>query len=76
MVVRGYVERTVDADDRRRVTLTLTERGRAASEVVYHTVVEIDKRLIAAVGAERVAHTKETLAALVELRTDEDRILP
>jgi DNA-binding MarR family transcriptional regulator len=75
MVVRGYIERTVDADDRRRMTLTLTERGRGASEVVYHAVVEIDKRLVAAVGAERVAHTKETLVALVELRTDDDGIL-
>ena len=75
MVIRGYVERRVDADDRRRMTLTLTERGRAASEVVYHTVVEIDERLVAAVGAEYVAHTKETLAALVELRTDGEESL-
>jgi DNA-binding MarR family transcriptional regulator len=70
MVIRGYVERKVDGNDRRRMMLTLTERGRAASDVVYHTVVEIDKRLVAKVGAERVAHTKETLAALVELRSN------
>jgi DNA-binding MarR family transcriptional regulator len=67
LVIRGYVERTVDPDDRRRVLLTLTERGRAASEVVFATVEQIDARLVAVVGAERMAHTKETLAALVDL---------
>ena len=47
--------------------VTLTERGKAASDAVFATVEEIDVRLVAAVGAERMAHTKETLAALVNL---------
>jgi DNA-binding MarR family transcriptional regulator len=67
LFIRGYVERSVDPDDRRRVLLTLTERGRAASNVVFGTVEQIDARLVAVVGAERMAHTKETLAALVDL---------
>jgi DNA-binding MarR family transcriptional regulator len=67
LVVRGYVERSVDPADRRRVLLTLTERGGAASDVVYRTVQQIDARLVAVVVAERMAHTKETLAALVDL---------
>jgi DNA-binding MarR family transcriptional regulator len=69
LVVRGYVDRTVDPEDRRRVFLALTERGRAASAVVFATAQEIDARLLAIVGAERLLHTKETLAALLSLRT-------
>ncbi len=68
LVVRGYVDRTADPDDRRRVLLRLTERGGAASAVVFTTAQEIHARLLAIVGAERMAHTKETLAALLRLR--------
>ncbi len=67
LVIRGYLERSADPDDRRRVLVSLTERGKAASDAVFATVEEIDARLVAAVGAERMAHTKETLAALVNL---------
>jgi DNA-binding MarR family transcriptional regulator len=67
LVIRGYIERSVDPDDRRRVILTLTERGRAASDVVFHAIEEVDARLVAVVGPERMAHTKETLAALIDL---------
>jgi DNA-binding MarR family transcriptional regulator len=68
LVVRGYVERTEDPRDRRRVFLTLTDRGRAASDTVYDAAEEVDARLVAMVGAERMAHAKETLAALLTLR--------
>jgi DNA-binding MarR family transcriptional regulator len=69
LVVRGYLQRTVDPDDRRRVLVALTERGRAASDIVLATAEQVDARLVAVVGAERMLHTKETLAALLGLRS-------
>ena len=35
MVMRGYLERTPDAEDRRRMLLHLTPRGRAAATVAW-----------------------------------------
>src|SRR5215813_404261 len=33
LVTRGYLDRAIDKEDRRKLTVALTERGRAASEV-------------------------------------------
>ena len=68
LVVRAYLERTADPADGRRVLLTLTDRGSSASDAVSAAAGEVDARLTAIVGAERMAHTKETLAALLSLR--------
>jgi DNA-binding MarR family transcriptional regulator len=68
LVVRGYLERSADLDDRRRIRLALTERGASASEVVLATAQAIDNRLLAIIGSERMEHTKEALAALLSLR--------
>jgi DNA-binding MarR family transcriptional regulator len=67
LVIRSYVERSVDPEDRRRMLLTRTERGDVAAEIVYQTCEVVDARLVAVVGAERMKHTKETLHALAEL---------
>jgi hypothetical protein len=65
--MRGYVDRRVDPDDRRRLTVALTERGRAAAEVVRGAVAAIDHAVLVQVGPEHVAHTRTTLVALIEV---------
>ena len=47
LVLRGYLTREVDAEDRRRLTITLTERGRGAAETVRGAVESIDAELAA-----------------------------
>ncbi len=67
LVTRGYLERSIDKEDRRKLTVTLTERGRAAAEIQGEARANVDAKLLAAVGAEDVERTRRTLAALIEI---------
>jgi len=67
LVLRGYLERAVDDEDRRRLTVTLSERGRSAADISAKAVERIDKALVKKVGRERVAHTRATLLSLIAL---------
>jgi DNA-binding MarR family transcriptional regulator len=64
LVVRGYLERAHDAHDRRKVNLVLTERGRGAGDAAKSAVEGVDTQLRSRVGPQRIAQTRETLAAL------------
>ena len=68
LVLRGYLERAVDADDRRKLSVTLTERGRLAASVQSAARARIDAELLERVGAGPIAQTRRTLAALIEMR--------
>jgi DNA-binding MarR family transcriptional regulator len=65
LVTRGYLERTVDPDDRRKLTITLTERGRAAAAVQTAAREQIDATLLADVGEHDVAAMRRALVALI-----------
>jgi len=67
LALRGYIERKIDPDDRRRLTVTLTARGREAAAITRATVERIDAALLKKVGREHIAHTRATLHALIEL---------
>jgi len=69
LVTRGYLERTVDKDDRRKMIVALTERGKAAAAVQAMARKQIDDDLIARVGQDDFACTCRTLAALIGLGT-------
>jgi DNA-binding MarR family transcriptional regulator len=67
LALRGYIERKVDPEDRRRLTVTLTARGREAAAISRAAVERIDAALLKKVGREHVVHTRATLGALIEL---------
>ncbi len=67
LVARGYLERVADAHDRRRLTVLLTERGRAAARVQRAARSEVDARLLARVGARALRLTRDTLGTLIEM---------
>jgi len=70
LVLRGYLVRATDENDRRRLTVTLTEHGRAAAEAQRAALERIDAALIAHVGEEKVTHTREVLAVLIAMAGD------
>jgi DNA-binding MarR family transcriptional regulator len=73
LVGRGYLERSVDIEDRRRLTVTLTERGRAAAAVSRSAVERVDAELARTMAPEFIAHTRATLAAIAHVKRGTDR---
>ena len=67
LVNRGYLARIVDEHDRRRLIVTLTERGRAAAATQTEAREGVDSQLLARVGPKCVEHTRMALAALTEM---------
>jgi DNA-binding MarR family transcriptional regulator len=65
LVMRGYLDRSVDPEDRRRLTISLTERGHAAAAVIRSAIDRVDAALVDRVGQEYVRHARVTLAALI-----------
>jgi DNA-binding MarR family transcriptional regulator len=76
LVLRGYVERSLDDDDRRRLKLTLTERGKDAAAICRTVVDGVEQRILETVGSDHVEHTRATLTALVELAANWRSALP
>jgi DNA-binding MarR family transcriptional regulator len=71
LVVRGYLDRRADPTDRRRMVVSLTDRGADAAAVIRDTVIQLEASLEATVGSEAVAHARQALAALTRMGCDE-----
>ncbi len=67
LVTRGYVERTPDPGDRRRVTVGLTGRGRAAAAEIRKAVEQVDAGLATRVSHQDLARARAVLGAIVEM---------
>lgn len=67
LVMRGYLDRTMDPADRRQLVITLTERGRSAAAIQSAARAEIDAMLAARVGEDDVRAARRALGALIEI---------
>ncbi|PTR33519.1 MarR family transcriptional regulator [Luteibacter sp. OK325] len=67
LVTRGYLTREGDPVDRRKLVITLTERGRDAAAVQGAARDRIDTDLHARIGDSGLRGLKRGLAALVEI---------
>ena len=67
LVTRGYLERSMDKDDRRKLTIALTERGRAAAATQAAAREKVDAELLASVGPDDLNRTRRTLAVLCDI---------
>ena len=71
LVMRGYLSRAPAEDDRRQLTIALTERGRAAADVQRQAREQIDAELTTRVGKGDVRATRRALGTLIDMRRRE-----
>jgi len=70
LVLRGYLERRVNADDRRRIDIELTERGRAAAQAIRAGVESVDDELSNRLAPGELAGLVSGLIALTTIREE------
>jgi DNA-binding MarR family transcriptional regulator len=68
LVNRGYLERSPDPDDRRRIALELTEQGQGVADAVLRGVTAVDDQLQKRVSAEQIEAARSVLLALSEIK--------
>jgi DNA-binding MarR family transcriptional regulator len=68
LVVRGYLERRADPEDRRRVMIEVTDRGRAAAAAVRAGVQAVDVELTESISPTEMAGLRAGLVALCDIR--------
>jgi DNA-binding MarR family transcriptional regulator len=68
LVLRGYLTRDVNPEDRRRMTIALTDRGHAAAAAVRSGVESIDTELARMITPSELAGLRAGLEALGHLR--------
>jgi DNA-binding MarR family transcriptional regulator/catechol 2,3-dioxygenase-like lactoylglutathione lyase family enzyme len=68
LVNRGYLTRSPDPGDRRRVVLELTDRGHQVVDAATRAVEAVDRQLAERVSAEQVEAMRSALIALAKIK--------
>ncbi|MGC2169444.1 MAG: MarR family transcriptional regulator [Acidimicrobiales bacterium] len=68
LVLRGYLDRRSDPNDRRRMGLRLTDRGRRAAHAIRTATEAIDTALAKQISADELHGLRVGLAAFREIR--------
>ncbi len=68
LVLRGYLERQADPVDRRRLIVSLTDRGAGAAEAIARAVAAIDAELGERISAAELRGLRAGLGALATIR--------
>lgn len=68
LVLRGYLTREVNAEDRRRMSIELTERGRAAAAAVRAAIEAVDAELGEMLSPAELAGLRVGLVALGRIK--------
>lgn len=71
LVIRGYVERDADPEDRRRLLISLTSRGEAVAELVDQCARRSDAALLEMIeDPAKIASTRWVLAHMTAIPSD------
>jgi DNA-binding MarR family transcriptional regulator len=73
LVLRGYLSREINPEDRRRMNVVLTEHGRAAAAAIRTGIAEIDAELAGMISPGELAGLRAGLAALGQIRERTER---
>jgi DNA-binding MarR family transcriptional regulator len=68
LVLRDYLTRDTNPEDRRRVNLSLTDRGREAAAGVLAAVTSVNRELTEMLGEAGVNQLRDGLIALCDIR--------
>ncbi len=68
LVLRGYLAREVNPEDRRRLDVDLTDRGRAAATSVRAAILEVDRELTGMLSPAQMSGLRAGLTALAAIK--------
>ena len=70
LVLRGYVERQEDPEDRRKLSMALTTTGEEAAAIIRKAANGVDAKLKKRTGEKSIAEARKVLFALIAIANE------